>query len=238
MSNLNNRSHVPREVAPRAVFPRAAGQTALCPDCVCTGDVVTGETYGAGPNTSILAGELRDVIAPCACEVAAGLDFFDVDSEIAALSMSAELTIDSWWDGNPGYPTFSDGGLALLRCKGQRGEFFQFGYEFSVSGLYHDRTNGSAQLTASDHDTLGTTVLGTIASGVNCVDGGVIELSVIGSAIVARWNGSTLFSVTDSSVPGITSIEHRRMQYAAYRHSQQGNTTCTSSGFAVTPVCP
>lgn len=242
--NLGGRSNVARSINPPRAWPKqpaaqiGAGQCF----CACTGAAATGRNYGGGTLSSPFAGgEIRDITAPCACDVSQGISYDECRGELVSSDMAAELTIVTWWDSNPGAPTYSEGAYAELVCRTRRDDPpSSYGYSLLLSGNYSTRTSGGALLTVTPHAGGGTTTLGTIGSGINLVDGGLLELSTIGTAIVARWNGSTLFSVTDSTIgewvnPG---TDTEPAQYASYRHGASGNTTCTVDGFAVTPTCP
>lgn len=239
---LNSRSTMPRVVEPAELPTRIPGDQVGAPCfCACTGTPLTGGYLGGGTHTSIFAGQLADVTDPLACDVSAGLDFESCRGELCSQDMVASFTIDSWWDGSPGYPTFDDSAGALIACRTTRDDLDQVsGYVFSIFGTEHDRTNGQAGLLAITWDGGTIDIGGGPLSPVDMVDGGLMELSTIGTTIEATFDGVTLFSVTDSTITnGMTngSGPGSQTQYASWRLLQHGTTTCTASDFTATPIC-
>jgi hypothetical protein len=222
----------PRFVNP--VIPRAMVGTPC--NCFCTGDAVTGTAHGSGTTTApFTGGSISDVTDVNACDTG---DFELRRGIMCATDMTATITVDNWWNSNPA--GFDESTSVVLSVRVDHGRSLSLGYDWFMGaaasgGHYIDRV-GFTGLTVSDGS--GTTGLD---GNDPCVltDGDELELSAIGTAIVAKQNGVTIFSVTDATIGETITYgsDDLPASYASWR-AVAAASTITVSGYTVVPICP
>lgn len=207
----------PIAIPPQVITP--ATRDSVCV-CTCTGVAVTGESLSG---QSVTAGSsIEEWTAGNPCDISdLGLGIHG-RGIICTSDMVTSLTLASLPAGH----CSAGVGARVTRASADDGYFYFFEYN-------PNRT--AAQFFLSGPDPFTTLASSTFPTAV--VEGATLELSVIGTSIIASHNGSTMFSITDSSLGDVGIVDADPTQYGFF------NAACVSGGpivvsdFLVTPTC-
>lgn len=210
--NLAGRANVASRRAPRAVFRSTVTDVNDVCTCTYSGATEVGESLGSG--TTISNGNTADDATP-------GLDCDAGISAMCTSNMTTDLTLSSRpaTTGAPGVSFYLG-----ARCDGS-GTSAE-GYFLTVT-YSSNPANSLVSLCGPDQ----FTVLNS-SFPVSISNSDTWEISAQGSTITAKHNGTTLWSVTDSSVP--IDGDH---QFGSFGGSNQGGSAdLILGGFLVTPT--
>lgn len=226
MSSLQSRSVVPRLV-PIAVLPSISSVAEVGYPCICTGDAEDGVTHGSGfvgtggqsydDHTAINPGE--DPATPSGEE--RGI--------LCSSDMVVDLTITNLVPhGLTGYAASTL--YVAARIAGPASMFSWGTYAF---GVYVSGGGAGTAQWQLYNDFAGGVPLST-TGGALPAPGDVIELTVSGTSIVGKLNGSTILSATDSLVG--SSLSGRPTSYAGWSFGAAASSDVSVS-VSATAIC-